>query len=149
MSAFELAFVTASIYAAILWVIVQQRRIMDEQLKTMQAQLRGAERTSTAAHRPILRAHRRWGVFNRVPCLNQRSVAPSVDADICWCFRESVLDALRHHRANANFWRERTTSSEEGERDGNRVRAFHICQLKADFAGRTYNARRANMVARS
>jgi len=60
MSAFELALVTlnlviASIYAAILWVMVQQRRLMDKQLEAMQAQLREAERTRMAAHRPILR----------------------------------------------------------------------------------------------
>ncbi|MFA0758229.1 MAG: hypothetical protein PVTTEEND_000406 [Candidatus Fervidibacter sp.] len=45
----------AIIYAAILWVMVQQRRIMDEQLKGMQMQLREAERTRVAAHRPVLR----------------------------------------------------------------------------------------------
>ena len=60
MSAFELALVTlnlviTAIYAAILWVMVQQRRLMDEQLAAMQAQLREAERTRTAAHRPVLR----------------------------------------------------------------------------------------------
>jgi len=60
MGAFELALVAlnlliATIYAAILWVMVQQRRIMDEQLKAMQMQLREAERTRMAAHRPILR----------------------------------------------------------------------------------------------
>ena len=60
MNAFELALVTlnlviASIYAAILWVMVQQRRLMDKQLEAMQAQLREAERTRMAAHRPILR----------------------------------------------------------------------------------------------
>jgi len=60
MSAFELALVTLNllidaIYAAILWVMVQQRRLMDKQLEAMQAQLREAERTRTAAHRPILR----------------------------------------------------------------------------------------------
>ena len=55
MSAFELAFVTASIYAAILWAMVQQRRLMDKQLEAMQAQLREAERTRMAAYRPILR----------------------------------------------------------------------------------------------
>ncbi|MFA0785016.1 hypothetical protein [Fervidibacter sacchari] len=60
MNAFELALVTlnlvvAIVYAAILWVMVQQRRLMDKQLKAMQAQLREAERTRMAAHRPILR----------------------------------------------------------------------------------------------
>jgi len=60
MSAFELAsvilnLVIASIYAAILWVMVQQRRLMDKQLEAMQAQLREAERTRMAAYRPILR----------------------------------------------------------------------------------------------
>lgn len=59
MSTFELTVVVlnlliAAIYAAILWVMVQQRRIMDEQLKAMQSQLREAERTRMAAHRPIL-----------------------------------------------------------------------------------------------
>ncbi|MFA0752224.1 MAG: hypothetical protein SLRJCFUN_002627 [Candidatus Fervidibacter sp.] len=60
MGAFELALVAlnlliATIYAAILWVMVQQRRIMDEQLKAMQSQLREAERTRMAANRPVLR----------------------------------------------------------------------------------------------
>jgi hypothetical protein len=60
MSAFELALVTlnlviTAIYAAILWVMVQQRRLMNKQLAAMQAQLREAERTRTAAHRPVLR----------------------------------------------------------------------------------------------
>jgi hypothetical protein len=60
MSAFELALVTlnlviAAIYAAILWVMVQHRRLMDKQLAAMQAQLREAERTRIAAHRPVLR----------------------------------------------------------------------------------------------
>ena len=50
-----LNLVIASIYAAILWVMVQQRRLMDKQLEAMQAQLREAKRTRMAAHRPILR----------------------------------------------------------------------------------------------
>jgi hypothetical protein len=45
----------AVIYAAILWVMVQQRRVMDQQLSAMQAQLQEAERTRIAAHRPVLR----------------------------------------------------------------------------------------------
>lgn len=62
MSAFELALIAlkllidlliAAIYAAILWMMVQQRRITDEQLKAMQVQLREAERTRIAAHREI------------------------------------------------------------------------------------------------
>ena len=58
--AFELALIAlnllvATIYAAILWVTVKRRRIMDEQLKAMQMQLREAERTRMAAHRPVLR----------------------------------------------------------------------------------------------
>jgi hypothetical protein len=57
MSAFELALVTlnlviTAIYAAILWVMVQQRRLMDKQLAAMQAQLREAERTRTALIAP-------------------------------------------------------------------------------------------------
>jgi hypothetical protein len=45
----------AVIYAAILWVMVQQRRVMDQQLSAMQAQLQEIERTRIAAHRPVLR----------------------------------------------------------------------------------------------
>ncbi|MCS7186171.1 MAG: hypothetical protein N3B10_04240 [Armatimonadetes bacterium] len=60
MTAFELALVAlnlliAAIYTAILWVMVQQRRLMDKQLEIMQAQLREAERTRMSAYRPILR----------------------------------------------------------------------------------------------
>jgi len=60
MTVFEMALVIlnlliACIYAAILWVMVQQRKIMSDQLKTMQSQLSEAERTRMAAHRPILR----------------------------------------------------------------------------------------------
>ncbi len=52
---FVLNLIIALTYAAILWVMVQQRRLMDRQLETMQAQLREAERTRMAAYRPILR----------------------------------------------------------------------------------------------
>lgn len=60
MGASELALIAlnlliATIYAVILWVMVQQRQIMDEELKAMRMQLREAERTRMAAHRPVLR----------------------------------------------------------------------------------------------
>lgn len=60
MTAFELALVilnlcVAAIYAAILWVMLKQRSIMDKQLEAMQSQICEAKRNRMAAHRPILR----------------------------------------------------------------------------------------------
>jgi hypothetical protein len=98
MSTFEVlivvlnaALVSANLFLA--WVMVQQRRLMDEQLAAMQAQLREAERTRIAAHRPVLRVEPPILVPTAPPLppvelFYLRNIGVGVALNVEWCIHQ-------------------------------------------------------------
>jgi hypothetical protein len=98
MSTFEVlivvlnaALVSANLLLA--WVMVQQRRLMNKQLAAMQAQLREAERTRTAAHRPVLRVEPPILVpaappLPPVELFYLRNIGVGVALNVEWCIHQ-------------------------------------------------------------
>jgi hypothetical protein len=98
MSTFEVlivvlnaALVSANLFLA--WVMVQQRRLMDKQLAAMQAQLREAERTRIAAHRPVLRVEPPILVPTAPPLppvelFYLRNIGVGVALNVEWCIHQ-------------------------------------------------------------